>query len=300
VNAHQIVEAVLFASDAPLTADEIARADENLDEDRVEEAIDFLQAEYGDADRSFQIMELAEGYQILTRSEFAPYLERFDNVPRPSRLSGPALETLAIIAYRQPLGRVEIEYIRGVGATGVMRTLQERQLVDVVGRAEGLGRPLLYGTTRHFLEHFGFRSLEDLPRPEELPVILRDRVPLERPDAEEEEDAQEELELQEAEEGTEADSPSSESTEESSTGAEEEGVEEAADAADPPADTYDVADEAVEVHAEKADNAEDAAHAGDETDASAALDEDADEAVNAEESSAGTEPADPDESPPQN
>jgi segregation and condensation protein B len=198
VNAHQIVEAVLFASDAPLTADEIARADESLDEDKVQEAIDFLQAEYADAERSFQIMEIAEGYQIITRAEFAPYLERFDNVPRPSRLSGPALETLAILAYRQPLGRVEIEYIRGVGASGVMRTLQERQLIEVVGRAEGLGRPLLYGTTRHFLEHFGFRSLEDLPRPEELPVILRERIPLDRPDEEAEppkEAPQAELEL---------------------------------------------------------------------------------------------------------
>ncbi len=211
MNVHQIVEAVLFASDAPLTADEIARADEHLDEDKVEDAIGFLQAEYADAERAVEIVELAEGYQILTRAEFAPYLERFDNVPRPSRLSGPALETLAIIAYRQPLGRVEIEYIRGVGATGVMRTLQERQLIDVVGRAEGLGRPLLYGTTRHFLEHFGFRSLEDLPRPEELPVILRDRLPIERPEEETEDaDAQEELAL---EEGAAEDDQRPESTE---------------------------------------------------------------------------------------
>jgi len=178
VNAHQIVEAVLFAADAPLTAGEIARADELLDEDQVEEALQFLRAEYDDAERAFQIVELAEGHQIVTRPEFAPYLERFDNVPRPSRLSGPSLETLAIIAYRQPIGRLEIEYIRGVGAAGVIRTLQERQLIDVVGRSEGLGRPLLYGTTRHFLEHFGFRSVEDLPRPEELPVVLRERIPL--------------------------------------------------------------------------------------------------------------------------
>ncbi|HKJ00945.1 MAG TPA: SMC-Scp complex subunit ScpB, partial [Longimicrobiales bacterium] len=84
MNAHQIVEAVLFASDAPLTADEIARADESLDEDQVEQAIRFLRDEYEDAERSFHVAELAEGYQILTRSEFAPYLERFDNVPRPS------------------------------------------------------------------------------------------------------------------------------------------------------------------------------------------------------------------------
>ena len=178
MNAHQIVEAVLFASDAPLTADEIARADESLDEDLVEQAIRFLKDEYEDAERSFQIAELAEGYQILTRSEFAPYLERFDNVPRPSRLSGPALETLAIIAYRQPMGRIEIEFVRGVGSTGVLKTLLDRELIDVVGRAEALGRPVLYGTTQRFLEHFGFKSLEDLPRPEELPVILRERIPL--------------------------------------------------------------------------------------------------------------------------
>lgn len=178
MNAHQIVEAVLFASDAPLTADEIARADETLDEDRVEDAIRFLQAEYDDAERSFQVVELAEGYQVLTRPEFAPYLERFDNVPRPSRLSGPALETLAIIAYRQPLGRIEMEYIRGVGSAGVLKTLLDREMIEVVGRAEGLGRPVLYGTTARFLEHFGFKSLEELPRPEELPIILRERVKL--------------------------------------------------------------------------------------------------------------------------
>ncbi len=189
MNVTQIVEAVLFASDAPLTADEIARADEMLDEDQVEEALQLLRAEYDDAGRSFEVVELAEGYQILTRPEFAPYLERFDNVPRPSRLSGPALETLAIIAYRQPIGRLEIEYIRGVSAAGVIRTLQDRRLIDVVGRAEGLGRPLLYGTTRHFLEHFGFRSLEDLPRPEELPVVLRERIPLGPEDESEEGEA---------------------------------------------------------------------------------------------------------------
>jgi segregation and condensation protein B len=89
------------------------------------------------------------------------------------------LETLAIIAYRQPIGRIEMEYIRGVSSSGVIRTLQDRGLIEVVARGEGLGRPLLYGSTQRFLEHFGFRSLDDLPRPEELPVILRDRTPLE-------------------------------------------------------------------------------------------------------------------------
>jgi segregation and condensation protein B len=178
VKASQIVEAVLFASDAPLKAEEIARADETLDEDQVEEALRELRTLYDESERSFQVLEIGEGYQILTRPEFAPYLERFDTVPRPSRLSGPALETLAIIAYRQPIGRIEIEYIRGVGAAGVIRTLQDRGLVEMVGRGEGLGRPLLYGTTHAFLEHFGFSSLDDLPRPEDLPVVLGDRRPL--------------------------------------------------------------------------------------------------------------------------
>ena len=178
MKASQIVEAVLFASDAPLNAEEIARADESLDEDMVEAALRELTDHYAESDRSFQIAEVAEGYQLLTRSEFAPYLERFDTVPRPARLSGPALETLAIIAYRQPMGRVEVEYIRGVSSSGVIRTLQDRGLVDVVGRGDGIGRPLLYGTTQKFLEHFGFSTLENLPRPEELPIVLRDNPPL--------------------------------------------------------------------------------------------------------------------------
>jgi len=184
VRIEQIVEAVLFASDAPLRAEEIARADESLDEDAVEAAIRTLRTVYLEAERAFDVVEVAEGFQLLTRPEYAPYLERFDTVPRSSRLSGPALETLAIIAYRQPIGRVEIEYVRGVGSSGVIRTLQDRGLIDVVGRGEGLGRPLLYGTTRKFLEHFGFRSLDDLPRPEELPIVLRDRSMAILPDGE--------------------------------------------------------------------------------------------------------------------
>ena len=170
----QIVEAVLFASDAPLGPEEIARADDTLDEDSVEAAVRALRAEYLESDRAFEIVRIAGGYQLLTRPEYAPYLDRFDTIPRPSRLSGPALEALAIIAYRQPIGRIEIEYIRGVGSTGVIRTLQDRGLVEVVGRGEGIGRPLLYGTTPQFLEHFGFDSIDDLPRPEALPVILKD------------------------------------------------------------------------------------------------------------------------------
>lgn len=174
----QIIEALLFASDAPLSAADLSRVDERLDEDTVEAIIQELRAEYELSERSFQIYEVGGGFQLLTRPEFVTILERYDSVPQPSRLSAPALEVLAIIAYRQPLGRAEIEDIRGVGSSGVLRTLQERSLVEPVARGEGLGRPLLYGTTRRFLEHFGFRSLEDLPRPDELPVVLRDRTPI--------------------------------------------------------------------------------------------------------------------------
>ncbi|MBR9989759.1 MAG: SMC-Scp complex subunit ScpB [Gemmatimonadetes bacterium] len=173
----QTIEALLFASDAPLSAADLSRVDERLDEDTVEAVIQELRAEYELSERSFQIYEVGGGFQLLTRPEFVTVLERYDSVPQPSRLSSPALEVLAIIAYRQPLGRAEIEDIRGVGSSGVLRTLQERSLVEPVARGEGLGRPLLYGTTRKFLEHFGFRSLEDLPRPDELPVVLRDRTP---------------------------------------------------------------------------------------------------------------------------
>ncbi|HEX6589496.1 MAG TPA: SMC-Scp complex subunit ScpB [Longimicrobiales bacterium] len=168
----QIVEALLFASDAPLTAADIARADENLDEDAVEAAVQELRAWYEANARAYQIYEVAGGYQILTLPEFAPYLERFATVPQSSKLSQAALEALAVIAYRQPIDRSEVEEIRGVASSGVLRTLQDRNLIDIVGRGEGLGRPMLYGTTQKFLEHFGFRSLDDLPRQEELPVVL--------------------------------------------------------------------------------------------------------------------------------
>jgi len=228
VKSSQIIEGVLYASDAPLKAEEIARADESLDEDRVQESIEDLRTLYDESERAFQIVELGEGYQILTRPEFAPYLERFDTVPRPSRLSGPALETLAIIAYRQPIGRIEVEYIRGVQAAGVIRTLQDRDLIGVVGRAEGLGRPLLYGTTRRFLEHFGFASLDDLPRPEELPILLRDRTPLEEL-SEEEEESEEGPSEESSEEGPSEEGPSEESSEGPSEGPEEESGDEPED-----------------------------------------------------------------------
>ena len=172
MKVEQIVEATLFARQTPLTADEVARADENLDAESVIEAIQALRDAYEESERAFQIYQLGDGYQILTRPEYAPYLERFDSVPRAPHLSPAALETLAIIAYRNPIGRIEIEEVRGVSASSVLRTLLDWELVEVVGRGEGLGRPLLYGVTRMFLEHFGLKDLSDLPAPDELPVVL--------------------------------------------------------------------------------------------------------------------------------
>jgi segregation and condensation protein B len=171
----QIIEALLFASDAPLSAEDLARGEEDMDPAAVERAVAELRAEYEAHGRSFQIYDIAGGYQLLTRPEFSPHLERFETVPRSSRLSSASLEVLAIIAYRQPIGRSEVEEIRGVGSAHVLRNLQELGLIDVVARGEGLGRPLLYGTAQRFLDHFGFASLEDLPRPDELPVVLTER-----------------------------------------------------------------------------------------------------------------------------
>ena len=174
MSPEQIVEATLFASQAPLTPAELARADEGLEPDRVREALRELRRRYDEQERAFQVYQLGDGYQLLTRPEYAPYLERFDSVPRSPTLSDAALETLAIVAYRQPIGRVEIEEIRGVGSSSVLRTLQEWELIEVVGRGEGLGRPLLYGTTSRFLDHFGFQELADLPATEDIPVSLRE------------------------------------------------------------------------------------------------------------------------------
>lgn len=179
----QMIEALLFASDAPLAASDFSRLDERLDEDTVTAVMDELRAAYDRDGRSFQVYEVGGGFQLLTRPEYASVLERFATVPQPARLSVAALEVLAIIAYRQPLGRIDVEEIRGVQSSAVLRTLQDRELIEPVGRSDGLGRPMLYGTTRRFLEHFGFQSLEDLPRPDELPIVLRSR-PVPEPTAE--------------------------------------------------------------------------------------------------------------------
>lgn len=171
----KLLEAALFASTRPVPFDELLALEAAATEDGVREALDELRHHYDDPDEghAFELVEQGGGWQLLTRPEYAEAIERAQLAQRPQRLSAAALETLAIIAYRQPIGRAEVEEIRGVSVGGVLKMLLERGLVDVVGRSEGLGRPLLYGTTPLFLEQFALRHLEELPRADELAVALR-------------------------------------------------------------------------------------------------------------------------------
>ncbi len=168
-----VIEALLFASDAPLTPEKIREVVGDVEEAEIREAIESLRTDYRAGARAFDIFELVGGYQVLSRPEFASWVERLFVERRKARLSRQALETLAIIAYKQPIVKAEIEMIRGVSSDGVIRTLLERDLITITGRAEGVGRPLLYGTTREFLNYFGLNDLSDLPKIEELRELLR-------------------------------------------------------------------------------------------------------------------------------
>lgn len=169
----KLLEAALFASSRPIPVEELSALDDESSPAALQSALDELREHYEVDGHGVELVELGGGWQILSRPEYTEAIERAQLSARPARLSGAALETLALIAYRQPLGRAEIEDIRGVGAGSVLKSLHERGLIDVVGRGEGLGRPLLYGTTSHFLEHFGLRHLGELPRAEELAIALR-------------------------------------------------------------------------------------------------------------------------------
>ena len=169
----KLLEAALFASGRPLPIEELAALDPEASRAAIAMALDEIRERYDTDGHGVELVELAGGWQILTRPEYTETIERAQLAARPQRLSAAALETLAIIAYRQPIGRAEIEEIRGVSVGGMLKTLMERGLIDVVGRAEGLGRPLLYGTTPVFLEQFALRHLGELPRADELAVALR-------------------------------------------------------------------------------------------------------------------------------
>jgi segregation and condensation protein B len=175
----KLLEAALFASNRPIPVEELASLDPEADADAVDAALAELRDHYDAEGHGVELVELGGGWQVLTRAEYTEAIERAQLATRPHRLSAAALETLAIIAYRQPIGRAEIEEIRGVAVGGVLKSLHERGLIDIVGRGEGLGRPLLYGTTPVFLEQFALRHLEELPRGDELAIALRtaDRAP---------------------------------------------------------------------------------------------------------------------------
>jgi segregation and condensation protein B len=163
------LEALLFASDAPL---ELARITEVLElpAEEARAALAELTAACEAPGRGLAVVEVAGGYRLVTRPELAPVLVRLQRLRLKSRLSRAAVETLAIIAYRQPISRPEIEQLRGVNADAVVTALLERRLIRMVGRKAGPGRPILYGTTREFLEHFGLRDLGELP-PFEVPDL---------------------------------------------------------------------------------------------------------------------------------
>ncbi|MEJ8544928.1 SMC-Scp complex subunit ScpB [Brevibacillus borstelensis] len=164
-----VIEGLLFISgDEGIDAKQISEIVE-VPEETIVDLIEDMKADFRRAGRGIQIVEVARAYQLTTLPEHVPYFERLATSPSQSTLSQAALETLAIIAYRQPITRSEIEEIRGVKCEKALNTLLSKQLIREAGRAEGVGRPILYATTKEFLEHFGLRELADLPEP---PVSL--------------------------------------------------------------------------------------------------------------------------------
>ncbi|MCK5724432.1 MAG: SMC-Scp complex subunit ScpB [Gammaproteobacteria bacterium] len=162
-----IIEALLFASDRPLNVREINACLPDETASKITQALNELQTEYDDLKRSFVLREVAQGFQLRTRSEYAPYVLRMLKTS-PTRLSRAALETLAIIAYKQPILRQEIERLRGVDVGGILRTLLEKDLARIMGRKNLPGRPLIYGTTKKFLAVFDLKDLGSLPKLKEI------------------------------------------------------------------------------------------------------------------------------------
>lgn len=158
-----VLEALLFVSSEPITVSRLTTAIGTVSKAEVEQALTQLERELAQEGRGIQLVRLAGGYRLVTKAENAPWLKRLDKAKAAQKLSRSALESLAIIAYKQPLVRAEIEEIRGVETSGVLRTLLERKLVRIVGRKEVPGRPIMYGTTKFFLEHFGLQDLTQLP-----------------------------------------------------------------------------------------------------------------------------------------
>lgn len=190
------VEAVLFSLDKPTSlakiAEAVARRAPGVQPRHVREAIDVLNEAYEQSGRAFRVEQVAGGFRVMTMPEHAEVVGAFHASRASGKLSRAAVETLAVIAYRQPVTRVQIEGIRGVACGEVLRTLLDKRLIAIVGRAEELGRPMLYGTTRHFLELFGLASVKDLPAVGDIApdfATLIEPTPLESPESSEHPDA---------------------------------------------------------------------------------------------------------------
>ncbi len=171
-----VLEALVFASPQPIAAAEISRVLQGVPRDDWERELGLLRAEYARDERGLQVIEVAGGYQITTRPEYNDWVRELLDPRTPTRLSIQALETLAVIAYKQPVTLPEIIELRGVKSGGVVKTLLEKRLIRIIGRKEVVGRPMLYGTTKQFLLHFGLKDLDDLPRIEEFAEVLGEEV----------------------------------------------------------------------------------------------------------------------------
>ncbi len=178
---NSIIEALIFSSDEPISENEIIRAIKGIDGEDTEitsedlsETIESLNNSYEENGRSFKIKKIANGYIFATTEIFAKYVGYLSSEKSKRRLSQAALETLAIIAYKQPITKPELEQIRGVNSDYILTTLLEKSLITITGRAETIGRPLLYGTTTEFLKYFGLYNLSDLPKPREIEEIMKD------------------------------------------------------------------------------------------------------------------------------
>lgn len=178
---NSIIEALIFSSDDPLPTSEIIKAIKEIDGSDieitpkdVEVSVDYLNGRYDDDEKSFIIKRIANGFAFGTKQEYAKYVGFLSSVKSKRRLSQAALETLSIIAYKQPITKPEIENLRGVNSDYMMNTLLEKNLITIKGRAETIGRPLLYVTTNDFLKYFGLHKITDLPKPREVDEIMKD------------------------------------------------------------------------------------------------------------------------------
>jgi len=164
----KIIEAVLFASDTPVETERLCEIAEGLTATELLDVIDALNRQYESTNRTFRIVEVAGGFQFETLPRYGGFVERLFKMRSRPKLSRAALETLAIVAYKQPISKTEIDALRGVDSDASIRTLQNRDLIEIAGRSDAVGKPLLYGTTTEFLRYFGLNDIRDLPGADEL------------------------------------------------------------------------------------------------------------------------------------